>query len=170
MTSIPTKQGNNANPSDYDWKAPATSEATPKSHSSDYDWKAPISNPSHHPSLREVVEQINKYQASTTTLNFSTGPNGVTARDNHGNEFIQRPGNTPAITCDGQAQGINIAKGVDAAAAVAAQLPPAALAGVLESAAKAGPLPSVSGSVTFEGESPLTALCNAGKEAGILQR
>lgn len=122
----------------------------------EYDWLAPIEK-----QLKGITP---------TTLNFSTGPDGVAVSDNRGNEFIQRPNGTPAITCDGKAQGINIEKGINAAAAVIEQLPPQALTGALESAAKAGSLPSTSDSVTFEGESPLTQLCNAGKAAGILQR
>lgn len=141
-------------PSEYDWKAPATKTGTPNP--SDYDWKAPI-------------EQQRK-ESSSTTLNFNTGPNGVAISDNHGNEFIQRPGGVPAITCNGKAQVINIDKGIDVAMTAVEHLPPEVLAGALKSAAKAGPVPSVSGNVTFEGNSPLTTLCNAGKAAGILQR
>lgn len=145
--------------------------AKPSGLPSEYDWKAPIQNT----------------PPETTTLRYNIPKNGPAhISDDKGNEVVVSRNNIPAITCDGKPQSINVERLAGEVSKIMTgnglkelngqlrgQLPHLhnpiqnSLNAVKDIADK---VQAASGSITYEGSSPLSNLCNVGKEKGILQR
>lgn len=153
------------NPSDqYDWKGQVTESIR----------RTPSTNGAPPTGLQNEalngLQGPNPQRSPITRLEFENLPGHTNLRDNHGNEIHAKAGNIPAITCNGQAQTLNLQNAQRLAQQGLAQIPPEVLSNALGATRGSATIPNFSGSVTYQGESPLTTLCNAGKAAGILQR
>ncbi len=108
--------------------------------------------------------------SNITRLDVENLHGRLTVRDNQGNEIHHKNGNIPAITCDGKAQTINPQNAARLAQQALSQLPPQVLDNALSATRNNTATPNFSASITYEGASPLTHLCNAGKATGVLER
>ncbi len=128
-----------------------------------------------------------------TTLNYSLRPGRALVSDDKGNELLINGKNTPAVTCNGKPQTVDGERLKEALAPLKSLTAPsepkepprftappngirsASIEEVNNDALSAiknltGGVKAASGSITYDGISPLQISCDIGKKLGVLQR